>query len=290
MQDYYFFVIEGYPKPLGLVRRNVIDSVPWPSYWSIDHRSRRIRLTAPIGPKGFDKRTKLLRETVRIAKEHGEIEELRMGGELQAVYTAKREHVCNMDMAGWQIFGLIAFGVHLIAWRRCPVRGRFYWLQRRSWRKTVHPGKLDMMAGGGLQIGETARDAMAREAFEEASIPTKYSLKHLRACGVVSYHLSWSYLNNPGSFPHVLYMFEMELPWHIVPRRHGGDEVHEFVSMTEAQVMASLFEDDFKPILGIQWIDHFCRNGRLTVDNEPKLVEISARLHRNLELAPIGEE
>ena len=99
-----------------------------------------------------------------------------------------------------------------------------------------------------------------------------------------------SYLNNPGSFPHVLYMFEMELPWHMVPRRHGGGEVHEFVSMTESQVMASLFEDDFKPILGIQWIDHFCRNGTLTVDNEPKLVEISARLHRNLELAPIGEE
>lgn len=290
MQDYYFFLIEGCAKPLGLVRRNVIDDVPWPSYWSIDHTARHIRLTAPTGPGAFNSRTELLNETVGIARKHGRIEELKMDGDQQAVYTARGEHMCNMDIAGWQMFGVIGFGVHLIAWRTCPLRGKLYWLQRRSWKKTVHPGKLDMLAGGGIRIGEAARDAMAREAFEEASIPTEYSLQNLRACGIVSYHLSWSYLNNPGSFPHVLYMFEMELPWHAMPRTRGGDEVHEFVSMSEAEVMGALFEDDFKPILGIQWVDHFCRNGTLTVDNEPRLVEISARMHRNLEMGPIGEE
>lgn len=284
MRDYFYFTIEGYKHPLGLVHRKVIDSVPWPEYWSIDHQSRRLHLKAPAGAEEGTKTELFLNETIRLAKLYTQQEELIVEGHAEEVYTATGEHVCNMDPAGWQIFGTTAFGVHLIAWSICPFLGKLYWLQRRSWTKTVHPGKLDMIAGGGIQVGEKARDAMVREASEEAGIPKTYSQKNLKACGIVSYHLSWSFKNNPGSFPHVLYMFEMELPWYMRPRK-GSDEVDGFVSMTKAEVLDALFKDDFKPILGIQWADHFCRDGTLTSDNEPRLVEITSRMHRNLELA-----
>ncbi|PKS06080.1 hypothetical protein jhhlp_007914 [Lomentospora prolificans] len=285
IQDYYYFKIDGFPNPLGFVHNSVIDRVRWPpGDWSVDRKLRTLCLHAPMGPEGFDKRTELLNKAVELARKESKIEELLARGRPNAVYTARREHVCNMDFGGWQMFGVLAFGVHLIGWKTCPKLGRLYFLQRRSKNKKVHPGKLDMLAGGSIHVGETAREAMVREAFEEASIPKEYSLKHLKACGVVSYHLSWSFLNNPGSYPHVLNMFELELPADMEPQANNG-EVEEYITMTEQEVREALFKDDFKPILGIQWIDHFVRHGALTMDDEPRLLEISSRMHRNMEIA-----
>ncbi|KAK4143149.1 uncharacterized protein C8A04DRAFT_29166 [Dichotomopilus funicola] len=154
---------------------------------------------------------------------------------------------------GSQLFGVLSFGVHLIAWTMTSEGKRKYWLQRRSMNKKMHLGKLDTTAGGA----------------------------HLKSCGIVSYHLDYSFLDNPGSYPHVLHVFEMELPAEITPRPNDG-EVSEFVTMTEGEVMKALFEDDFKPIVGIQWVAHFCRHGVLTPENETRLLEINSRTHRNL--------
>lgn len=73
----------------------------------------------------------------------------------------------------------------------------------------------------------------------------------------------------------------MELPAEITPRPNDG-EVSEFMTMTEDKIMKALFEADFKPIVEIQWVAHFCRHGVLTPENEPRLLEMSSRMHRNL--------
>ncbi|KAI1145034.1 NUDIX hydrolase domain-like protein [Nemania diffusa] len=280
MKDYFYFTIDGYSKPLGYVHHSIIERVDWPDYWTIDSEARTLHLCVPNGPNAFEERSKLVDATIWIAQKQRKIPELGWRGDAAPVYTPEGEHVFNMNDVGSQLFGIISFGVHLIAWET-TAQGRQYWLQRRSMKKRMHPGKLDTMAGGGLKLGEKPLDAMARETFEEANIPTEFSLSHLKPCGVISYHLDYSFLNNPLSIPHVLHVFEMELPADLIPNPNDG-EVSSFLSMSEAEVIDALFKDDFKPIVGIQWVAHFCRNGILNPENEPKFLEISSRVHRNL--------
>lgn len=281
MLDYYYFTMDGVSSPLGYVHRLNIDKVPWPEYWTIDSDRRSLHLACPTDtPDVFNRRTVLLNETIQHAKMTGRIAELCWTGEPVEVRTAQGEHLCNMNDLGSQIFGTLSFGAHLIAWTKTP-EGKIYWLQRRSMSKKMHPGKLDTLAGGGVKVGERAIDAMAREAKEEADIPIEYSLRHLKACGTVSYQLSYSFLNNPGSFPHIIFAFEMELPQDFMPYPSDG-EVADFITMSEAQVMEALYGEDFKPIVGIQWLAHFYRHGVLNADNEPQLLEICSRTHRKL--------
>lgn len=279
MLDYYYFTMDGV-SPLGYVHKSIIDNVPWPGYWAINSDRRILHLICP-DTDTFDRRTMLLNETIQQAKTADRIKELCWPGEPTEVRTAQGEHLCNMNNLGSQIFGTISFGAHLIAWVQKP-EGKVYWLQRRSMAKAMHPGKLDTLAGGGIKVGESALDAMAREAEEEAGIPAEYSRSHLKACGTVSYHLSYSFLNNPGSFPHVLFAYEMELPEDFVPYANDG-EADGFVTMSESRVLESLFEEDFKPIVGVQWVAHFYRHGVLTAENEPHLLEICSRVHRKIE-------
>lgn len=281
MTNYYYFTIDSYPKPLGYVHYSIVHNITWPRYWTIDQERRRLHLQTPAdGGDLFDTRTRLINATISRAKAEGKIKELCWTGEPVRVLTPEGEHLFNMNNGGSQLFGVLSFGVHLIAWTMTS-EGKKYWIQRRSMEKGMHPGKLDTTAGGGIKLGETAFAAMIRESEEEASIPADIPAAHLKSCGIVSYHLDYSFLDNPGSYPHVLHVFEMELPAEVTPRPNDG-EVSEFLTMTEDEVMKALFEDDFKPIVGIQWVAHFCRHGVLTPENEPRLLEMSARMHRNL--------
>ncbi|MEO2216608.1 NUDIX domain-containing protein [Chromobacterium vaccinii] len=45
-----------------------------------------------------------------------------------------------------------------------------YWWQRRAWDDDSHPGCLDFAAGGGIEAGETPREAAARELAEELGV------------------------------------------------------------------------------------------------------------------------
>lgn len=47
-----------------------------------------------------------------------------------------------------------------------------YWLQKRSPRKLVQPGKWDCAVGGHLSYGESVEEGLAREAYEEIALPS----------------------------------------------------------------------------------------------------------------------
>ena len=133
-----------------------------------------------------------------------------------AVRTGDGEYVLNMSLMGPGKLGTIVPGVQLIAWTETE-KGRQYWLQRRWARKNVHPGKLDVTAGGNLAAGERQIDGIVSKASEEASIPEDYTRAHIQACGTITYHLATNGDGSPGSQPHVQYTYEMELPTDMVP-------------------------------------------------------------------------
>lgn len=76
--------------------------------------------------------------------------------------TANRFVRCSCGRLHWGALG--AAGLLLCD----PVRGVL--LQRRAW--WVHNGSTWALPGGALEIGETVREAAAREAWEEADVPS----------------------------------------------------------------------------------------------------------------------
>ncbi|KAH7146166.1 NUDIX hydrolase domain-like protein [Dactylonectria macrodidyma] len=209
-------------------------------------------------------------------------ERSRLTSEQCAVRTADGEHVLHMSIMGSGMLGTVVPGVQLIAWTETENHRR-YWLQRRSARKNVHPGKLDVTAGGNFAAGERPIDGIVREAFEEASIPEDYTRNNIRSCGTISYHLATNGDGSPGSQPHVQYAYEMELPNGMIPKPSDG-EVEEFITMDEQEIRAALFQDDFKPIVGVLWLGHFYGHGMMTAENEKNFEEICSRLHRKHDL------
>lgn len=73
--------------------------------------------------------------------------------------------------------------------------------------------------------------------------------------------------------------YEMELPKDMIPKPFDG-EVEKFITMDEQEIRVALFQDDFKPLVGVLWLGHFYRHGMITAENEKNFVEICTRLHR----------
>jgi hypothetical protein len=74
----------------------------------------------------------------------------------------------------------------------------------RSW-----PGALDVTVGGGIGMGQSARDTIVRECVEEASLPASFVQAHARFVGFLPFPnrkpSGWILLG-------YYYLFEMELP------------------------------------------------------------------------------
>jgi len=62
MQDYHYFLIEGYDRPFGYVHNHFVAEVPWPPYWKIDREKRFLTLTTA---SDFETRSRLLNDTLR---------------------------------------------------------------------------------------------------------------------------------------------------------------------------------------------------------------------------------
>ncbi|KAI1124631.1 NUDIX hydrolase domain-like protein [Nemania abortiva] len=276
MKSYYYFMIQGYEAPFGYIHSSIFKEATWPECWLIDHEGRTVTLT---GAGTFEERSRLVNDTLWRTHKAGKLNILKKWTDEQcAVRTANGEHVLHMSIMGSGMLGTVVAGVQLIAWTETE-NGRRYWLQRRSARKSVHPGKLDVTAGGNFAAGERPIDGIVREALEEASIPKDYTRENIRSCGTISYHLATNSDGSPGSQPHVQYTYEMELPHGMIPKPSDG-EVDKFITMDEKQIRAALFQDDFKPIVGVLWLGHFYRHGMMSPESEENFEEICSRLHR----------
>ncbi|KAH7355291.1 thiamine pyrophosphokinase-related protein-like protein [Rhexocercosporidium sp. MPI-PUGE-AT-0058] len=209
--------------------------------------------------------------------------------ELYPVYGPGNELLFSVERSASCLFGVVTYGVHLMAYTRVPESeakgGIKLWVPRRARSKQTYPGMLDNTVAGGMATGETPLECVIRECGEEASLPEELVRENVRACGTVTY----VYLRDERAGgetglvqPECQYIFDLELPGDVVCRPCDG-EVEEFFLWGVEEVREALGRGEFKPNCAMVMLDFFVRWGFLTKENEGDYEEIVRRLHRDLE-------
>lgn len=280
MQDYYYFMIEDYERPFGYMHKTFARQMPWPGFWRLDHDNRRVEMTSG---KSFEDRTRLMEQTLRTGIETKQVEGLRKwNNELFPVYGFGGEHILNMDGSGLDLFGVVNFAVHMIAYVMTK-DGVRYWVPRRSKSKMSYPGMLDNTVGGGLAAGEIPLECIVREAEEEVCFEPEYTRSNVKACGTASYQMCRTDSGLPGCQHQVQYLYEMEVDKRTVPKI-GDGEVEELALLSLDEVRSALANGEFKLNCAITWVSFLVRHGHITAENESHLQEICARMNRRLDI------
>lgn len=269
-------MIDGIEQPIGLVHINIIEALPWPDRWTVNDQKRLITLhCAP----DFEARTQAVEEAMLKGHAVNASPSLRVWhDERFPVYSADGKHVLDVDGSGVDVIGARTFAVYLTAWTNSP-EGRKYWVQRRGWAKTLLPGMLDSAVSGRLKPNELPYEGMVREAGEEASLPEPLLRERLRPCDVLAAAYPRSNQGAPAYMHHTQYVYEIELD-EDQTLRCNTDEVAEFMLMTVEEVRDAIDRDEFIPITRLVYLDHFVRHGIITAENDDRLQETCARLHR----------
>ena len=178
MTNYYYFVIEGFEKPFGYVCSDFVEEMTRSSVWPVDHEKHVLKLHSP---NDFQQRTRLGNDTLRSDHDSGKIEAVqRWNQESFAIYDSDGQHIMDMVGSGLPLFGVIVFGVHMIAYTKTK-DGLKYWVPRRPKTKMSYPGNFDNTVGGSLASGEKAVDCMVCESGEEASLREHYTRANLQS-------------------------------------------------------------------------------------------------------------
>jgi 8-oxo-dGTP pyrophosphatase MutT (NUDIX family) len=77
----------------------------------------------------------------------------------------------SIERAATRFWGSLTLGAHCNGFV-AGVDGRpeHLWIARRALSKPTDPGKLDNLVGGGVPAGQSPRDTVVREAWEEAGL------------------------------------------------------------------------------------------------------------------------
>jgi len=280
MQDYHYRLIEGYDKPFGYVHNHFIAEVPRPGYWKIDPEKRVLTLTTA---SDLETRGRLLNETLRIDHESQKVPALRYWANEQfPLYSPTGEHVLNLDGCGVDMFGIVNYSVHLIAWVT-TAEGIKIWVPRRAATKMSFPGMLDNTVGGSLAAGEKPLDGIMRECEEEICLDPAYTSANIRACGINSFQLTVTDLLEPACQHQVQYLYEMELRQDIVPKI-GDGEVGELNLLSLGELSRAMASGQVKLTCNMTYLAFLIRHGHINAENEPDFVEICSRLHRHHDL------
>lgn len=169
--------------------------------------------------------------------------------------------VARIDRGALPLFGLIAHGVHMNGLVRRP-DGLHLWVGRRAMNKRLDPGKLDHLVAGGIPAGHTPRQALDKEAAEEAGIAPS-----LVAQAVPSARIRYAMDRPEGLRRDVLHCYDLDLPPDFVPVPTDG-EVESFMLMPLREAWRIVREGDaFKFNVNLVLIDLFLRHGLIDPDS-----------------------
>jgi 8-oxo-dGTP pyrophosphatase MutT (NUDIX family) len=138
-----------------------------------------------------------------------------------------------IERAASRFWGALTFGAHCNGYvADADGRPVQLWIARRAWNKPTDPGRLDNLIGGGVPHGQTPREALLREAWEEAG------LQPAQMAGLHAGSVLELFSDIPEGLQHEwLYVHDLALPAGLVPQNQDG-EVAEHRLMPVAQALA----------------------------------------------------
>jgi 8-oxo-dGTP pyrophosphatase MutT (NUDIX family) len=125
----------------------------------------------------------------------------------------------TIERAASRFWGTLTWGAHCNGYV-ADERGRpsHLWIARRADSKPTDPGRLDNLIGGGVPRGQSAREALVREGWEEAGLaPDRFD-------GLVEGEILEIDCDIPEGRQHEhLHVFDLELPPGLEPRNLDGE-------------------------------------------------------------------
>jgi len=148
------------------------------------------------------------------------------------------EHA-TIERAASRFWGTLTLGAHCNGYV-ADERGRptHLWIARRADSKPTDPGRLDNLIGGGVPRGQSPREALLREGWEEAG------LEPAQLAGLAEGEVIALDCDIPEGRQHEhLYVFDLALPAGLAPRNMDGEVAwHRLMTMGEALERAAAGE------------------------------------------------
>ena len=145
----------------------------------------------------------------------------------------------TLERAASRFWGMLTLGAHCNGYLAdgCG-RPTHLWIARRSYSKPTDPGWLDNLIGGGVPAGQSPREAVIREGWEEAGLEPR------QMAGLVTGGLVDLECDIPEGRQHErLHVFDLALPVGVVPRNVDGEVAeHRLMPVGEALARAAAGE------------------------------------------------
>ena len=239
----------------------------WPELFTV--RPRGVGLLGDFDTPAH--RSAALAEVVESLAEQEVIRGWR-GEQISVSESFYREPLFHLERAATRHFGITAYAAHL---NGLTVRdGQPYiWLSERSAAKFIDPGKWDVLAAGRIGRGETARDAMRREAFEEAGVPSETAAL-AKPAGAVRVQREV----DEGLHREIAFVHDLILPTTFVPVNRDG-EVASFRCVSMAEIIDMLrAPEQFTADAVLAIVDCLIRRGYFGTDR-PDYLDLIHAIH-----------
>lgn len=134
-----------------------------------------------------------------------------------------------VERAAARYFGIHTYAAHVNGVVRGN-QGVRMWLARRSDAKSIDPGMLDNLVGGGIAAGQTIAATVVKEGWEEAGIP---ALIACLACPAGAVRICRG--QPDGLHRETIFVHDLWLPADFTPAGQDGEVVdHRLVTLPEA--------------------------------------------------------
>jgi 8-oxo-dGTP pyrophosphatase MutT (NUDIX family) len=166
------------------------------------------------------------------------------------------EPLFELERSAARYFGVHTFAAHANGLVGDPDRWRM-WLARRSAAKSIDPGLLDNLVGGGIAAGSGTTATLIKEAFEEAGVPAELAR--------LARSVAWVDIcrDRPdGLQRETIYAYDLRLPEDFVPVNQDGEAVGHRLCEPET-VLGILAGDDITGEASLVIVDFLLRRGHV---------------------------
>jgi len=165
------------------------------------------------------------------------------------------EHA-RIERAASRFWGTLTLGTHCNGFvADAAGRPTHLWIARRSQSKPTDPGRLDNLIGGGVALGQSPREALVREGWEEAG------LRPEQMAGLEEGHVIELDCDIAEGRQHEwLFVFDLALPADVVPRNTDG-EVAEHLLLPVAEALARAASGELTTDAALATFDFAWRRG-----------------------------